>query len=316
MYTEEDLITKVAWLYYKEKLTQHEIAKRVLISRQKVQRLLQKARDLEIVSFQVKNPYANLLSMERKLIEKYSLRDAVVVPCTSPNDEDSLRRSFAKGGAFYLSRLIIQHPNSVVGLGWGDTIAYLADYFEPPKTKTSVKAVSLIGNLMIDAAMNPYLIVEQIAKKLAAPSYIIWAPAITKDKKNREVFESEPWVSHVLQIASKADIVLVSIGRFSPSASLFRMGFLSNNDFKRLKDKGAVSNILGQFFDIEGNIVDDEVHERVVSVPLARLKDANKIVVGVGGGSSKFNGVQGALAAKYINVLITNEDTAKRLLHL
>ena len=85
-------------------------------------------------------------------------------------------------------------------------------------------------------------------------------------------------------------------------------------DFKRLKDKGAVSNILGQFFDIEGNIVDDEVHERVVSVPLARLKDANKIVVGVGGGSSKFNGVQGALAAKYINVLITNEDTAHKLL--
>ena len=314
MYTEEDLITKVAWLYYKEKLTQHEIAKRVLISRQKVQRLLQKARDLEIVSFQVKNPYANLLSMERKLIEKYSLRDAVVVPCSSPNDEDSLRRSFAKGGAFYLSRLIIQYPKSVVGLGWGDTIAYLADYFEPPKTKTSIKVVSLIGNLMIDAAMNPYLIVEQIAKKLAAPSYIIWAPAITKDEKSAEAFKSEPWINHVFQKAFRASIILVSIGRFSPSSSLFRMGFLSNNEFRRLKDKGAVSNILGRFFDKDGNLVEDEIHERVIGIPLHTLKDRNKIVIGVGGGSSKFNGIQGALAQRYINVLVTDEETAQRLL--
>ena len=46
MYTEEDLITKVAWFYYKENLTQQEISNRLFVSRQKIQRLLQKAIDL------------------------------------------------------------------------------------------------------------------------------------------------------------------------------------------------------------------------------------------------------------------------------
>jgi len=315
MYTEEDLITKAAWFYYKEKLTQQEISDRTSVPRQKVQRLLQKARDLEIVTFQVKNPYANLLSMERKLIEKYALRDAVVVPCPSSDDDDLRRKSFGKAGAFYLARLISQHGNSIVGLGWGDTIAYLADYFEPPKVKTSVKIVSLIGNLMVNVAMNPSLIVEQIARKLAAPSYIIWAPAITRSKRRAAVFKSEVWIEDVLQIASKADIILLSIGGFSVSSSLFRMGFLSNGEFKRLKEKGVVSNILGQFFDIKGNLVDDEIHERVISIPLHLLKERSKVVIGVGGGSSKFDGIQGALAAKYINVLITDEETAHRLLN-
>jgi len=58
--SKEDLITKIAWLYYKEKLTQQDISARVNISRQKVQRFLEKARDLEIIRFQVKNPYAKM----------------------------------------------------------------------------------------------------------------------------------------------------------------------------------------------------------------------------------------------------------------
>ena len=314
MYTEEDLITKVAWFYYKENLTQQQISDCIFLSRQKIQRLLQKARDLEIVSFQIKNPYANLLSMERKLIEKYSLRDAVIVPCTSPSDDDLLRKSFAKAGAFYLEHLIHQHGGSTIGLGWGDTIGYLADYFESPKIKTSVKIVSLIGNLMTDAAINPHIIAQQVAKKLAVPSYIIWAPAITKDKKSAEVFKSEPWINQVLQMASRADVILVAIGRFSSSSSLFRMGFLGNREFKRLKEKGVVSNILGQFFDMKGNLIDDEIHQRVIGLPLSMLKDRSKVVIGVGGGSSKFYGVQGALAGKYINVLITDEETAQKLL--
>ena len=44
------------------------------------------------------------------------------------------------------------------------------------------------------------------------------------------------------------------------------------------------------------------------------LKDRSKIVIGGGGGSSKFYGVQGALAGKYINILITDEETAQKLL--
>jgi len=309
----EDLITKVAWLYYKEKLTQQDISARVNISRQKVQRFLEKARDLEIVRFQVKNPYANLLSIESELIEKYSLKDSVVVPYLSDGD-NLLRRSFAKAGASYLERIISQNNNSIVGLGWGNTTAYLADYFDSPPIKTKVEVVSLIGNLMTNVAMNPYIIAEKIANKLDAPFYNIWAPAITQSKERVEIFKSEPWINHVLQIASKANIILFSVGEVSPSASLFKMGYLSGDELKRLREKGAVGDILSQFFNAKGELVNDEIHERVISIPINKLKDKGKIVIGVAGGSSKLDAIRGALKGKYVNVLITDEETAEKLL--
>jgi len=308
----EDLITRVAWLYYKEKLTQQEISNRVYISRQKVQRLLEKARDLEIVRFQVKHSYANLLSIESELIKKYSLKDAVVIPYIL--DEDGLlRKSFAKAGASYLERIIGQHKNSVVGLGWGNTTAYLADYFERPPIKTNVKVVSLIGNLMTNVSMNPYIIAEKIADKLDAPFYNIWAPAIAQTKERAEIFKSEPWINRVLQMSSQANIILFSIGEVSPSASLFKMGYLSNNELKRLREKGAVGDILSRFFNIRGELIEDEIHKRVISIPMNKLKNRDKIVIGVAGGLSKFGAIQGALNGKYINVLITDEEMAQRL---
>jgi len=309
----EDLITKVAWLYYKEKLTQQDISSRVNISRQKVQRFLEKARDLEIVRFQVKNPYANLLSIESELIEKYSLKDSVVVPYLSDGN-NLLRKSFAKAGAFYLERIISQHNNSIVGLGWGNTTAYLADYFDSLPIKTKVEVVSLIGNLMTNVAMNPYIIAEKIANKLDAPFYNIWAPAITQSKERAEIFKSEPWINCVLQKASKANIILFSVGEVSPSASLFKMGYLSSDELKRLREKGAVGDILSQFFNSKGELVDDEIHERVISIPIDKLKDKGKIVIGIAGGPSKFDAIRGALNGKYINVLITDEETAQKLL--
>ena len=311
--TKEDLITKVAWLYYKEKLTQQDISARVNISRQKVQRFLEKARDLEIVRFQVKNPYANLLSIESELIEKYSLKDSVVVPYLSDGD-NLLRRSFAKAGASYLERIISQHNNSIVGLGWGNTTAYLADYFDSLPIKTKVEVVSLIGNLMTNVAMNPYIIAEKIANKLDAPFYNIWAPAITQSKERAEIFKSEPWINCVLQKASKANIILFSVGEVSPSASLFKMEYLSSDELKRLREKGAVGDILSRFFNAQGDLIDDEIHERVISIPINKLKDKDKIVIAIAGGSSKLDAIRGVLKGKYINVLITDEETAKKLL--
>jgi len=311
--SKEDLITKIAWLYYKEKLTQQDISARVNISRQKVQRFLEKARDLEIIRFQVKNPYANLLSIENKLIEKYSLKDSVVIPYLSDGD-NLLRKSFAKAGASYLERIISQHNNSIVGLGWGNTTAYLADYFDSIPIKTKVEVVSLIGNLMTNVAMNPYIIAEKIANKLDAPFYNIWAPAITQSKQRAEIFKSEPWINCVLQKASKANIILFSVGEVSPLASLFKMGYLSSDELKRLREKGAVGDILSRFFNAQGDLVDDEIHDRVIGVPIDKLRDAGKIVIGIAGGLSKFNAIRGALNGKYINVLITDEETAQKLL--
>ena len=311
--TEEDIITRIAWLYYKEKMTQQQIAERVSLSRQKVQRLLEKARDLEIIQFTLKHPFMNLMSVETDLRDRYGLKDAVIAP-TSSSDPDALRRAFAMAGAAYLDRKLSTLKKGILGIGWGNTTAYLADYFEPHGQSGRVEIVSLIGNLMMNVSMNPYIMAEKMARKLDASFYNIWAPAIAQTKERAEVFKSEPWIKEVLEIGTRADIILISIGEASKTASLFRMGYLTTADLQRLIGKGAVGDILCRYFDADGQVIDDEVHDRVIGIPMEVFGDPRKLIIGVGGGSAKVQAIRAALLKKYINVLVTDEGTAAELL--
>ena len=311
--SEEDLITRIAWLYYKEKLTQQQIAERIPLSRQKVQRLLERARDLEIIQFTLKHPVVNLLEVESKVREKYGLKDAVVAPL-DPHDGEHLRTTLAMAGAAYLERRLAAMPKCTLGIGWGNTTATLADYFDGQSVTGKVEIVSLIGNLMMNVSMNPYIMAEKMARKLGASFFNIWAPAIALTKERAEVFKSEPWIKEVLDIGCRADVILVSIGEAAKSASLFRMGYLTPVDLQRLIAKGAVGDILCRYFDARGELIQDEVQERVIAMPMQVMNDPDKLVIGVAGGPSKVEAIHAALLKKYISVLVTDEGTAAKLL--
>ena len=311
--SEEDIITRIAWLYYKEKMTQQEIAGHVFLSRQKVQRMLEKARDLEIIQFRLKHPYMNLMSMESDIRKKFGLTDAVVTP-NGFGDPERQQRAFAMAGAAYLERTLGTRKKCVLGIGWGNTTAYLSDYFEPQALTGKVEIVSLIGNLMMNVSMNPYIMAEKMARKLEASFYNIWAPAIAQTKERAEVFKSEPWIKEVLDIGVRADIILISIGEATKAASLFKMGYLSSADLERLIAKGAVGDILCRYFDGEGRFIEDEVHDRVIGIPMEVFGDERKLIIGVAGGAAKVKAIRAALLRKYINVLITDENTAAALL--
>lgn len=312
-YGERDLITRVAWLYYKGKLTQAEIGEKISLSRQKVQRLLEKARDLEVVRFTLKHPEANLLGIEQEMIRRFDLRDSIVVP-TESKDVEKLSRAYAQAGAPYLERLVSESKRCILGMGWGNTTSYFGEAFEAEPGNGKVKIVSLIGNLMTNVSMNPYITAERIAEKLGAPFYNIWAPAIAHSRERAEVFRSEPWIEETLKLATEADIMLVSIGEVSDRASLFKMGYLTNDDLVRLAGKGAVGDILGRFFDSAGRVVEDEVHDRVIGIPIEELQKVEKTVIGVAGGAAKIEAIRAAVNRRYVNVLVTDEWSARELL--
>lgn len=177
-----------------------------------------------------------------------------------------------------------------------------------------IEIVSLIGNLMMNVSMNPYIMAEKMARKLDAPFYNIWAPAIAQTRERAEVFKSEPWIKEVLDIGRRANVILISIGEASESASLFKMGYLSHADLRRLIGKGAVGDILCRYFDAAGEFIEDDVHDRVIGIPMEVFADPQKLIIGVAGGAGKVAAIRAALLKKYINVLITDEATAAALL--
>ena len=73
---EEMLMTKAAWHYYFEGITQQQAAERMGISRMRMIKLLEKARQTGIIQFRLRKDGETRMKMERALIDRYHfLRD-------------------------------------------------------------------------------------------------------------------------------------------------------------------------------------------------------------------------------------------------
>src|SRR5512142_3141540 len=86
------LLIRVAQLYYLDELTQAGIAQRLRLSRPKVQRLLQEARELGIVQIAIRPITGIFADLERALEERFGLREALVVETTTYKDQSIAAR--------------------------------------------------------------------------------------------------------------------------------------------------------------------------------------------------------------------------------
>ena len=71
--------------------------------------------------------------------------------------------------------------------------------------------------------------------------------------------------------------------------------------------------MLMHFIDKDGNLVGDEIEERIISTKLENLKDKDYIVAAAGG-EEKLPIIHTAITHGLVNVLITDEVTAELLL--
>jgi lsr operon transcriptional repressor len=119
----------------------------------------------------------------------------------------------------------------------------------------------------------------------------------------------------VLKQACGVEYALVGVRTPTADATIAGMGYLTADDSRGLHERGVVGDILGQFFDARGDVVDLPIHERRIGIELA---DLGRIptVVGVAGGIHKAEAILGALHGGFLDVLVTNELTAIRLLEL
>ena len=90
---------------------------------------------------------------------------------------------------------------------------------------------------------------------------------------------------------------------------------MNPNDFLYLSMQGAVGDILTHFFDKDGSPIHSDIEERLFSTSLNTLKSLNN-VIGISGGPQKVDAIRAALRGSYLDVLITDEDTAMQLIDL
>jgi len=120
-------------------------------------------------------------------------------------------------------------------------------------------------------------------------------------------------LGEVFKKADALDLVLLSVGPMDKGSTAFRFNLLSEEERSDLVRHGAVGDLLFKFYDHNGRIIDHPINERIMSVPVERLRSAETRVL-ASGGPEKIASILGAIELAGINVLVTDETTAETLL--
>ena len=306
-----EFITRVASRYHLEGKTQSEVSKEFGISRQKVQRLLRKAREIGIVEMKIRPLTSISLDLEGRLKTHFKLKD-VIVAASQPSEEER-RHSVARAAASYLERHL--SDGVVVAVGMGRNTGELPDFYHP-HNKIDCTFISAMGGAPhVGESINPNDICQRLAKNSKGRSMHLYAPAFVESVEVRDILFAQEAVGPILAQAKQADIAIVGIGTPSDDATLVRMDCLSVSEALRLAVNGAVGDLLGDYFKEDGQMIASELKRRLVGLSLHDLRHI-PTVIAVVSEKGKCKAILGALRTGIIHILITESENAKKVLQM
>lgn len=303
-----DLRTRAAWLYFKEGLTQDQIAQMLGLTRTKVLRMLAAARVDGTVQIRVLSKHSRCVELERDLEKKYRLERAIVVPF--PQKADSVPEIIGMVVGEYLTDILAE--NMSIGLGWGKTLSSCLPAI-PQQQAAGVSVVSMLGGLTRVSTFNPSELAWRLGDRLSADAYLIAAPVFAPDERTRQALITHPGIREVFRRAENLDVAIVSVGDLSPTSTFANYGLLDKDEMISLQRAGAVGDILCRFINEDGEVIDHDLNSRVVSIDPRTLRSARRIVL-ASGGWHKLAGFRAAMKLLSPHVIITDEQIAERLL--
>ena len=317
----EMLMARAAWLYYVAGLNQEAAAKRLGITRARINRLLSDARETGLVSIQINDANVGLLPVEEALRARYGLELCICTPelGTADAGRDGGTQALMLGYAFravglaaamHLKRHIQENRDAVVGTGWGRTLEQMTLHLAGI-TAPGVRFISLMGSLTANSAYNPFEVVHAFARATDGEGHVLPVPFIADSAEDRQVLISQRSVQQGLALAREASVAYISIGELTESSLLRRQGMISAEELASLRAAGAVGDTNGLFFDAAGSPVDHELNRRTIALGFEDLERIGAIALVAG--VAKRDAAHAFLQSGVCRGLVIDGDTALRL---
>lgn len=308
-----ELLAQIASMYYEQEMKQHDIGEALGLSRVKVYRLLKKARSEQIVRIVIDYPIKRHTRVEAQLRQHFGLKDALVLKSSSEGDPARILQRVAQMAARYLEERL--QPGMTLAICSGRAAFEVINSVRPDFT-AKVRVAQAMGGLSKEDHLDSNALARRLARKIDGELHYLLAPLAADSPSAAAVVRQQSDVQHTLRIARLAEIALFGVGGLAPDNSkLVQAGYLSSDELHALGADGAVGNIVGQFFTIDGKLHPCDLNERIISLTLDELRQI-PVTMAVALGEDKVRALLGALRTGAVTVVATDETTARAVLSL
>jgi DNA-binding transcriptional regulator LsrR (DeoR family) len=301
------LIAAVARRHYVQQQSKVEIAEELGLSRFKVARLLEAARDLGVVRIEIVRQGLLDVDLSARLQQRFGLAHAIVVDVPD-RDVAAMRQQLGTAAAQLLEEVVT--PDDILGLPWSRHVHAVVGALRrlPP-----VEVVQLSGALALPEVDSSAVDLVRRASRLAGgTSHVFYAPFVLDDAESARAVRRQPAVREGLARARSVTIAVVGVGQWAPGESTIH-DLLAPGEQRELADLGVVGELAGVFFDREGAVCRPPAAERLVTIGEEELRGIPEVVAVVSG-RAKRDAVAAALRGGLVHGLVTDTGLARALL--
>lgn len=306
------LLAKVARLYYERGMRQQQIADLLNLSQARVSRLLKEAEQAGIVRSVVVLPDGVHTDVEEAVQQRFGLRDVVVADTGGAGDD--VTSALGGAAAAYLDATL--KGGDVVGLSsWSGSLLAAVQSMRAKPQPVADRVIQLFGGVgRPEAQTQATRMIERLSQITGAAPVIVPTPGVVGSPEIQRAMMSDPSVQAVSEQWADVTVSLVGIGSLEPSPLLQHSGnVFSDADQQELREAGAVGDICLRFFDAGGEDIHSAFDDRVVGIDADALRAIPRRVA-IAGGPAKGSAIRAALSGGWVNVLITDVDTARMLI--
>ncbi len=304
----DTMAVRAAWLHYAGGFTQAQVAKRLGLTSLKAHRLITSANKKGLVKVYIDGDVTECVELENQLSDTFALNYCEVVP--DFDNEPIPFTALGIAGGHYLKRLLDGDSVRLIGVGHGRTLAACVEHL-PRISSPGTSFVSLLGGFSQRFSANPHDVIHRVAERTGSAAYVMPVPFFANTVKDRKVLLGQRGLTEVMEMARGTDLNMAGIGSVEADASLVASGMIDAAEMHAVQQAGGVGELLGHFFDEDGQPVKSNLSDRTMGLTRAELKDSN--IVAVAGGHQKIRAINSVLRSRLLGGLIIDERTARAL---